>query len=500
MANKKGMLKAIIGSFLKVGFIGFGGGSALIPIIEKEVVIEKGLIDEETYKGHTITANVTPGALPVKLAAASGEVLGGKVGMFVGAYSLALPGTFFTILLLSIMSKLSPEFLHYVEYASIGVTAFIIALLIEYIAKVMNTSEKEHFGAQAIAIMLVTAACTFGNEIRGFISVFASSLPEAFKTSLLDVSTIDFLLVAFLVISGTQGIFNNLRGILVSIVSVAFLLATGDMSPVASNIQSGLRILVIIAIVAFVVIDGKNEKKKSKLCPESIENNSEKLNLRRPLGQSLLFVGAIAVTAVISWALVGDMDGYLPNGLVSSVTSFGGGEAYLTVADGMFVGSGYLPAGDFYGKILPIANALPGPILVKILAGVGYLKGFKLAGMAGGYAMSALGMTAGVGASVIVFAFVNEIYQSFSQMKVFQLLNLWIVPVVCGLLISTILAMLNESFRILQIASINNGKGLGLFAVCFGLIYLLQHKLHLHDVIALLVAAALSLGAVLLIL
>ena len=34
-------------SMLKIGLIGFGGGNALIPVIQKEIVEEKGLITGE---------------------------------------------------------------------------------------------------------------------------------------------------------------------------------------------------------------------------------------------------------------------------------------------------------------------------------------------------------------------------------------------------------------------------------------------------------------------
>ena len=62
----------LIGSMLRVGTIGFGGGSALIPVIEKEIVHRRGLLDDPTFTAHTVIANITPGALPVKLGAYKG--------------------------------------------------------------------------------------------------------------------------------------------------------------------------------------------------------------------------------------------------------------------------------------------------------------------------------------------------------------------------------------------------------------------------------------------
>ena len=40
----------LLASMLKVGIIGFGGGNALIPVIQQEVVKEKKLITKEEYE------------------------------------------------------------------------------------------------------------------------------------------------------------------------------------------------------------------------------------------------------------------------------------------------------------------------------------------------------------------------------------------------------------------------------------------------------------------
>src|SRR5665647_3521740 len=80
-------------SMLKVGVIGFGGGSALIPVMEKELVTPRGELSEKSFVQSTVIANITPGALPVKLAALSGIQLGGPVLATLSALLVALPGT-----------------------------------------------------------------------------------------------------------------------------------------------------------------------------------------------------------------------------------------------------------------------------------------------------------------------------------------------------------------------------------------------------------------------
>ena len=53
-----------IESMIKVGVIGFGGGNALIPVLEQEVVNEKKLVSKDEYDKSVIAATLTPGALP----------------------------------------------------------------------------------------------------------------------------------------------------------------------------------------------------------------------------------------------------------------------------------------------------------------------------------------------------------------------------------------------------------------------------------------------------
>ena len=70
-----------IESMIKVGVIGFGGGNALIPVLEQEVVNEKKLVSKDEYDKSVIAATLTPGALPVEIASGIGLHVGGIGGM-----------------------------------------------------------------------------------------------------------------------------------------------------------------------------------------------------------------------------------------------------------------------------------------------------------------------------------------------------------------------------------------------------------------------------------
>ncbi len=94
---------------LKVGAIGFGGGSALIPVMERELVTPHGGLDQHTFVQDTVIANITPGALPVKLAALSGIQLGGPVLAVFSGLAVALPGAALTVSLLAVFAAVGPK-------------------------------------------------------------------------------------------------------------------------------------------------------------------------------------------------------------------------------------------------------------------------------------------------------------------------------------------------------------------------------------------------------
>lgn len=91
-------------SMLRIGTIGFGGGNALIPVIEKEVVENGKLVTKREYDEDVVAACITPGALPVEIAAGIGQRLGGPAGMLVAASMMALPGALFTVLILAVLT------------------------------------------------------------------------------------------------------------------------------------------------------------------------------------------------------------------------------------------------------------------------------------------------------------------------------------------------------------------------------------------------------------
>ena len=79
--TKKLSFARFLTAMLKIGCIGFGGGSALIPVIEDEIITGQKLDTTEHYDKDVVVASITPGALPVELATSLGKRNFGILGI-----------------------------------------------------------------------------------------------------------------------------------------------------------------------------------------------------------------------------------------------------------------------------------------------------------------------------------------------------------------------------------------------------------------------------------
>src|SRR5699024_2057272 len=123
---------SMITTMLKIGFIGFGGGTALIPVIEEEIVEKNKVVTEEQVNNEVMIASITPGALPVEIASGIGYQTDGNRGMMAAASAMAFPGAFLTVLFLVLFSSAGASVKTQISYLAVGISAYIILTLIKY--------------------------------------------------------------------------------------------------------------------------------------------------------------------------------------------------------------------------------------------------------------------------------------------------------------------------------------------------------------------------------
>ncbi|MCR8641670.1 chromate transporter [Paenibacillus sp. N1-5-1-14] len=95
-------LGEIFWSFLRIGPVTFGGGYAMIPVIEKEVVEKKAWFSEEEMGEALSLAGSAPGGIGVNLSAFVGYRVAGIKGAVAAVLGITLP-TFIIVFLLSLV-------------------------------------------------------------------------------------------------------------------------------------------------------------------------------------------------------------------------------------------------------------------------------------------------------------------------------------------------------------------------------------------------------------
>jgi len=472
-----------IKSFFKIGAIGFGGGSSLIPVTEAEIVRDKKLITEEDFNRHCIVANITPGALPLKLAILSSD----RWSVFC-AYALLLP-SFLIMLLINIgFSLLGEQAIKIVECLAIGISTFIILLLYMYIEKVVKASRKTHDLRKYILITVMAFLVTCGSEVRGLLQLF---LPETiFGTPFLDISVLNLMLTTLFFIGFTGASKSRLRYFGAVALSVLFVLSSGKMKVIGGGFW--IPALLVAAVLAAMIYDTltnksqKTEKEAKRKRPYIVRN-------------LIIFWGIAAALSVCSIIFIRTTEPtvleYVVNSVISSFSSFGGGEAFVSVADGFFVQNGFVDAGVFYGRIVAVANSLPGPILPNILEGIGYLFGSAAGGAGLGVLLSVNGMSIAVATAATVAIVVDVFFDTLRTNARIIVLQRYIPAVICGMLISTMLSVLKEALKIFtHVTPLGIVVTSLIVVVLFAALMLLHKKLHWPDLLLLLIGGGVTLA------
>ena len=440
--NKSNSSKlALFFSMVKIGCIGFGGGNALIPIMQQELVDKKKVVKAEEFEEDVVVASITPGALPVEIAGGVGSRVGGWRGMLFGSCGMALPGVFLALILLSFLSLLDENMVRQIEFLTVGISAFIACLLMDYIVKTMKQASQ----TQAIKVTLIIIAVAFiltcGKTLYKFLGITA--------TPIFGVATIHVFMIAFFLVFYLYNKKTVIHYGVSALLCVIYLFCVGKSSLIDKDYFYQIAILMFI----LSIYDG-------------ITNNLSHLKLFRKADASgtkselLALVFFVILTAIPAVIVTNQTIMYLINGLFSSIISFGGGDAYLTVADGLFVDTELITEDEFFGTIVPVVNLLPGSILCKTLSSIGYYIGYHQSNAISEALIVAMaGFFVSIAASCGVFSIVKYLYANLQQLEIFQIIRKIVRPIVSGLMLTVILSLANQS-RKMGIA-----EGLGWFPV-----------------------------------
>ncbi len=146
-------------TMLKIGAFTFGGGYAMIALLENEFTTKKRWIEKDEFLDMVAISESTPGPVAVNSATYIGYKIGGVIGSFFATLGVVIPS--FTIIF--IISLFFDKFLSltYVGYAFRGIQVCVIYLILTAGLKLMKDLEKNIFNiAIAVAVIAAMIGCS----------------------------------------------------------------------------------------------------------------------------------------------------------------------------------------------------------------------------------------------------------------------------------------------------------------------------------------------------
>ncbi len=138
--SKKARLWQLFVTFFKIGAFTFGGGYAMIPLIQKEAVEKQEWITDDDILEIIAIAESTPGPIAINSATFVGYRTCGVLGALCATLGVVLP-SFVVILLISYVLRQFQD-IKAVQYAFNGIRAGVLALLFKALWTMYQKSPK----------------------------------------------------------------------------------------------------------------------------------------------------------------------------------------------------------------------------------------------------------------------------------------------------------------------------------------------------------------------
>ena len=158
--KKPRQLFQIFTTFMKIGIFTFGGGYAMIPLIQRETVVKRKWVDDDDILDIVAIAESTPGPIAINASTFVGYRVGGFFGAVVGTVGMILP-SFIIILAISFVLNSFQD----VQAVKYGIRAGVLALIIRALWLMYKNVKKCAVSYIVMAAAFILSAFTSVNVI-----------------------------------------------------------------------------------------------------------------------------------------------------------------------------------------------------------------------------------------------------------------------------------------------------------------------------------------------
>ena len=157
--------------FARVGGFTFGGGYAMLPMLQKELVENKGWTTNEELIDYYAIGQCTPGIIAVNVATFVGYKTKGILGGIFATLGMITP----SLIIVGIIAAFISGFQDYeiVQWAFSGIRAAVVALILSAMWKIAKKSLVDIF---AVIIFLAVAVLSYFTDLSPVIFVVTAGI------------------------------------------------------------------------------------------------------------------------------------------------------------------------------------------------------------------------------------------------------------------------------------------------------------------------------------
>ena len=146
-------------TMLKIGLFTFGGGYAMIALLENEFVTKRGWLEQEEFLDVAAIAESTPGPIAINSATYIGYKRGGLTGSLAATLGITLP----SFCIIYVISLFFDAFLSLsvVAYAFQGIRVAVIYLILSAGLRMLKKMKRTPFSVTAVTVtVILMLTCT----------------------------------------------------------------------------------------------------------------------------------------------------------------------------------------------------------------------------------------------------------------------------------------------------------------------------------------------------
>lgn len=123
-------------TFFEIGLFTFGGGYAMLPLLERELVDKRSWVTKEEILDYYAIGQATPGIIAINTSTFCGYKKAGNLGGIVASLGFLTP----SIIIITVIANFLTAFSHvsYIQYAFAGIRIAVCALVLNTVINLVK--------------------------------------------------------------------------------------------------------------------------------------------------------------------------------------------------------------------------------------------------------------------------------------------------------------------------------------------------------------------------